>query len=60
MLFTLVGPFFAQWSNEEIDWARMGDVRGHGLPSIETGHFFGLDDLGRDLYSRTIQATRPR
>ncbi|MDH5797276.1 MAG: ABC transporter permease subunit [Paracoccaceae bacterium] len=58
MLFTVIGPFFAQWSHEEIDWARMGDIADQGAPSIENGHFFGLDDLGRDLYSRTIQATR--
>lgn len=58
MLFTVIGPFFAQWSHEEIDWARMGDIADQGGPSLENGHFFGLDDLGRDLYSRTIQATR--
>lgn len=57
VLFTIIGPFFAQWSNEEIDWARMGDIAGQGAPSIETGHFFGLDELGRDLYSRVIEAT---
>ena len=56
--FTIIGPFFAQWSNEEIDWARMGDIATEGRPSIETGHFFGLDELGRDLFARTIQATR--
>ncbi|MBM9593653.1 ABC transporter permease subunit [Roseitranquillus sediminis] len=58
VLFTLVGPFFAQWSNEEIDWARMGDIAVQGQPSLETGHYFGLDPIGRDLYARTIQATR--
>ena len=58
LVFTIVGPWFAQWSNEEIDWARMGDVATQGGPSIENGHFFGVDDLGRDLYARTIQATR--
>jgi len=57
LLFTLVGPLFAVWTNEEIDWARMGDVAVLGKPSIENGHFFGLDSLGRDLYSRTIQGT---
>ena len=56
--FTLVGPFFAQWSNEEIDWARMGDIAITGRPSLENGHFFGLDALGRDLFARTIQATQ--
>ncbi|MEM6275453.1 MAG: ABC transporter permease subunit [Pseudomonadota bacterium] len=56
--FVIFGPFFAQWTNEEIDWTAMGDVRTLGAPSIETGHYFGTDDLGRDLYSRTIQATQ--
>ncbi|MEM9709603.1 MAG: ABC transporter permease subunit [Pseudomonadota bacterium] len=55
--FVLLGPLFAQWSNEEIDWGALGDVRGLGAPSLETGHYFGVDELGRDLYSRTIQAT---
>ncbi len=58
LLFTIVGPYFAVWSNEEIDWDRMGDIAELGRPSIENGHYFGLDDLGRDLYARTIQATR--
>lgn len=58
VLFTLIGPYFAVWSNEEIDWARMGDIAGQGGPSIENGHYFGLDDVGRDLYARTIQATQ--
>ncbi len=57
VLFTILGPLFAVWSNEEIDWVVMGDVRGMGMPSAETGHFFGVDDLGRELYSRVIQAT---
>jgi oligopeptide transport system permease protein len=54
VLFVLLGPSFAVWDNETIDWANMGIT---GTPSISSGHFFGTDDLGRDLYSRTIQAT---
>ncbi len=57
LLFTLVGPIFAQFANDEIDWERMGDVAELGKPSVANGHFFGLDALGRDLYARTIQAT---
>jgi len=57
VLFTLIGPSFAQWSNEEIDWAVLGNVKAAGAPSFETGHYFGTDDLGRDLYSRVIQGT---
>ena len=58
IIFTILGPLFAQWTNEEIDWARMGDIAGEGAPSIENGHYFGLDELGRDLFARTIQATQ--
>ena len=58
LLFTFFGPFFAQWSNEEIDWIILGNISTLGMPSIETGHFFGTDELGRDLYSRVIQGTK--
>jgi oligopeptide transport system permease protein len=54
VMFVLIGPLFATWDKETIDWANMGLT---GVPSLETGHYFGTDDLGRDLYSRTIQAT---
>jgi len=55
--FTILGPLFAQWDNEEIDWDIMGSAATQGMPSLATGHYFGVDDLGRDLYSRVIQAT---
>ncbi len=57
VLFTLIGPSFAQWSNEEIDWSVLGQVKLKGAPSFETGHYFGTDELGRDLYSRVLQGT---
>ena len=56
--FTLIGPYFAVWDFEEIDWDTMGNAAEMGMPSIESGHFFGTDDLGRDLYSRVIQGTQ--
>lgn len=55
--FTVFGPYFAVWDNESPDWDIMGNIREQGFPSFATGHFFGVDDLGRDLYSRVIQAT---
>ena len=58
VLFSFIGPKFAVWSNEEIDWNTMGSAATLGMPSIETGHFFGTDDLGRDIYSRVIQGTQ--
>lgn len=57
VVFVLAGPQLARWSNEEIDWVVLGDIQGLGMPSVESGHYFGTDELGRDLYSRTIQAT---
>ena len=57
-LFAFLGDIFAVWSNEEIDWARMGNIASTGAPSLENGHYFGLDDLGRDMFARTVQGTR--
>jgi oligopeptide transport system permease protein len=58
VLFSFIGPYFAVWTNEQIDWSVLGMVAEKGQPSFETGHFFGTDSLGRDLYSRVIQGTR--
>jgi oligopeptide transport system permease protein len=58
VLFTFVGPFFTAWSIEKIDWSIIGMVAQKGQPSLETGHFFGADEVGRDLYSRVIQGTQ--
>jgi len=58
VLFTIVGPFFAKWSIEKIDWSITGKVLTKGAPSLASGHYFGTDDLGRDLYSRVIQGTQ--
>ena len=58
VLFTFVGPFFAAWSIEKIDWSIIGMVAQKGQPSLATGHYFGADEVGRDLYSRVIQGTQ--
>ncbi len=58
VLISFIGPYFAVWTNEEIDWDVMGSAATLGMPSFENGHFFGTDDLGRDLYSRVLQGTR--
>lgn len=58
VLFTIVGPYFARWSIEKVDWSVVGNVLTAGAPSLETGHYFGTDEVGRDLYSRVIQGTQ--
>ncbi len=57
-IFSLVGEPLAVWSNEEIDFDLIGSVETKGMPSIENGHYFGTDDLARDLFARTAQGTR--
>ncbi len=57
-IFAFFGGAIAQYDGETIDWARMGDIAGLGAPSIENGHYFGLDEMGRDLFARTVQGTR--
>ena len=57
-VFALIGDWFAAWSNEEIDWSMLGSVAEEGAPSLDNGHWFGVDELGRDLFARTVQGTR--
>jgi oligopeptide transport system permease protein len=58
VLFSIFGSQFAQYSYEEIDWFALSDPVELGRPSIETGHYFGTDKLGRDLYARTVQGSQ--
>ncbi len=52
-LLIIFGPAASQFTYEEIDWANMA-----APPSMETGHFFGTDHLGRDLFVRTLEGGR--
>ncbi len=57
-MFAAFGSQFAAFSNEEINWSVIGNVETVGRPSFETGHYFGADPLGRDLFARTVQGTQ--
>ena len=57
-IFSIFGNFFAAFSIEEIDWAVLGMTYEKGYPSLETGHYFGTDEMGRDLYARVVQGSR--
>ncbi len=57
-LFAIFGGYFARWSNEDLDFSVMGQIATLGGPSLENGHYFGTDDLGRDLFARTVQGTQ--
>lgn len=58
VLFSAFGQFLSPWDNETIDWARLSQISTLGAPDFETGHYFGLDGVGRDLYQRTVQGSR--
>ena len=56
--FAIFGNTLAVWSNEEMDFNVIGQAAQLGAPSLENGHYFGTNDLGRDLFSRTVQGTQ--
>ena len=57
-VFAALGDLVTPWTNEQIDWSVLGSVAEKGAPSLANGHYFGVDELGRDLFARTVQGTR--
>ena len=57
-VFAALGDLVTPWTNEQIDWPVLGSVAEKGGPSLTNGHYFGVDELGRDLFARTVQGTR--
>ena len=49
VLMIAVGPMLSQWDHEIPDWDHYSTP-----PSLETGHLFGTDAIGRDLFVRTM------
>jgi oligopeptide transport system permease protein len=58
VFLSFIGPYFSQYSYDSIDWEVMGSAASKGMPSFASGHYFGTDDLGRDIYARVLQGTR--
>ena len=56
--FCIFGQLVAQYDIETPDFTLSGPNAHLGVPSFATGHYFGTDDLGRDLFARTVQGTR--
>jgi len=49
----IVGPSFIPFAYDDIDWSLISTP-----PSIENGHYFGTDSVGRDLLVRTLHGGR--
>jgi oligopeptide transport system permease protein len=49
----LAGPYFSPYAFDFTDWANTSTA-----PSLSTGHVFGTDSLGRDLFVRTLYGGR--
>lgn len=47
-LLAYVGPYFTQWKYDDFDQANI-------LASPGGTHFFGVDEVGRDVYARTLK-----
>jgi oligopeptide transport system permease protein len=53
VLLTLAAPLLSPWDIDSTDWDNVSTS-----PSVETGHYFGTDDVGRDIFVRTLYGGR--
>ena len=56
--FAFLGQAVSPHTTDFTDFKIMGHALQYGWPDWENGHYFGADDLGRDLFARTAQGTR--
>jgi len=52
-MIVVVAPLLIPYSIDETDWDNISIA-----PSLQSGHLFGTDGLGRDLFVRTLQGGR--
>jgi oligopeptide transport system permease protein len=53
LLLAVVGPIISRFTYDEMDWAAFS-----APPSLSSGHIFGTDTSGRDLFVRTMIGAR--
>ena len=56
--FALFGNLLAKYEPDYVDFTLMGANAYKGVPGIESGHYFGTDTSGRDLFARTVMGTK--
>ena len=49
-LLILFGPFFTPWDYDYVDF----DGEWRAPPTVDNMHYFGTDNIGRDMYVRTL------
>ena len=52
-LMIIFGPMLISWESDFTDWDHTST-----RPSIESGHWFGTDSVGRDILVRTLEGGR--
>jgi len=53
LVLVLFGPMLLPWEGDYTDWDHTSSP-----PSLETGHWFGTDAVGRDILVRTLEGGR--
>ncbi len=53
ILLVIFAPWLSPYAFDEIDWDLISSP-----PNLENGHVFGTDDVGRDLFVRTLYGGR--
>jgi oligopeptide transport system permease protein len=52
-LLVIFAPYLSSYHMEDTDWGAISLP-----PGLEHGHYFGTDDLGRDVFARTLYGGR--
>ena len=53
LMLVIIGPMLLPWEADFTDWDNTSSP-----PSLETGHWFGTDAVGRDILVRTLEGGR--